>query len=238
MYFEVGDAFFKNIVENTAIEKSFLAFKNTDFFERYMLNAYQFSAAKTASEAKALQYIVYNEKKELKPYEEFYKDAEKITDIVNDTWFRTEYDNCSRSAVMADEWRSLDENKDLYPYWVFHTTPEHAIDDDCDDMNEMVFRIGDDDSDNCFPPLHFNCQCYTEPADDADVEENNYHIASDEEAQEFLRNSVDEDFSFNPGIQGTMPNTGDYFEDLPNANKADWKLFDIPPISDKYLDND
>ena len=203
-----------------------------------MLNAYQFSAAKTASEAKALQYLVYNEERELKTFQDFKNDAEEITDIVNDTWLRTEYDNCGKCAVMGEEWNKLEADKDLYPYWVYHTTPEHEIDDECDDMNGMVFRIDDEDSDNIFPPNHFNCQCFTEPVDDSDIEENGYNIATPEDSQEFLRNSVDEDFRFNPGKQGSLPNSGNYFDDLPSANDSDWKLFDLPPISDSYLSSE
>ena len=77
-----------------------------------MLNVYQFSAAKTKSTQKALQYLVYNEKKELKSFKEFYEDASQATDIVYDTWMRTEYDNASKCAVAGDEYQRYDSDKD------------------------------------------------------------------------------------------------------------------------------
>ena len=122
-----------------------------------MLNVYQFSAAKTKSTQKALQYLVYNEKKELKSFKEFYEDASQATDIVYDTWMRTEYDNASKCAVAGDEYQRYDSDKDLYPYWVFHTSAQHDKEDECDDLDGMVFRIGDDEGDRAFPPNHWNC---------------------------------------------------------------------------------
>ena len=198
-----------------------------------MLNAFQFSAAKTASTNKALKYLVYDGQKQEKTFSEFKNDAEKITDIVYDTWFRTEYDTVTKCAVAGDEFRRYEEDKDVYPYWVYHVSQEHDHDDECDDLDGMVFRIDDDEGAKCFCPNHFNCVCYTEQADDDDIKENGYHLADDEDTQELLRNSVDEDFRFNPGKQ-TLPNEGGYFEDLPSANDCDWKLFDLPPISDSY----
>jgi hypothetical protein len=210
-----------------------LAFKDTSFFERYMLNAYQFSAAKTASTQKTLQYLVYDSKKELKPFKDYYEDAEKVTNIVCDTWMRTEYDNASKCAVAGEEYQRFDSDKDLYPYWVFHTSSQHDKEDECDDLDGMVFQIGDDEGDRCFPPNHWSCQCVVEQADSDDVKENDYHFANDEDTQEFLRNSVDEDFRFNPGKQ-CLPNEGNYFDDLPSANDSNWKLFDVEPESEKY----
>lgn len=177
-----------------------------------MLNTAQFSSAKTADVGKKLQAAVFTEDKTVKSYSRYYKDAEKITDIVNNTWLRTERDLCVRQSVQAESFLRMQADADLYPYWVYSGAMDDREREEHEELEGKIFRIGDPDSDACFPPNGWNCRCSGESTDEGKP-------LTSHEAKEFLNKEVDKDFRYNAAIQGPMPNTGGYFEDIKNANQ-------------------
>jgi hypothetical protein len=122
-----------------------------------MLNAAQFSAAKSAAEAKLIQAEVFDEKKQVRTYTEFEKAAKQVADISQKTWLRVEYESQRRAIVMGEQFRQMMEDKELYPYWVYkgmmddRERPEHV------ELEGKVFRIGDPEGDSCWPPNDWNC---------------------------------------------------------------------------------
>jgi len=227
-YRRYKEIFTKEIVDNTGIRAEFKNFKNTAAHERYLLNAAQFSAAKSAAEAKALQAAVFNEKGEIKPFSKYKKDADEITEIQQKTWLRVEYETCRRNAVQGDQFRQMQKDRDLYPYWIYigvmdaRERPEHVA------LEKKVFRIGDPAGDSIYPPNGWNCRCKGEPVDDLYLQENNLIPTPPKEAAELLEKEVNDQFRYNPAKSGTLPKKHSYFEVLPNANKANYELFDMP----------
>jgi len=211
------------------VKDSFEALSNTDFWEKYMLNAFQFSAAKNATEMKmlqqnVLQQNVFNENKERRSFSEFKNlpEVQNIMDKFNgpDWWLRTEYDLASQGAVMAEKWERDHANRDINPYWIYVCADEPC--DICEPLDGMIFKY-DEASDELFPPNHFNCGCSTEPTDDAGEDEEN--LTSSEDIESGLA-AVPEQFQGNVGTDGIFPREGSsYFETLPNANDADSEMF-------------
>ena len=193
-----------------------------------MLNTAQFSSGKAADLGKQLQAAVFDENNTVKSYSKYYKDAEKITNIVNDTWLRVERDMCVRQCVQAEAFLRMQADADLYPYWQYVGVmdsverPEHVA------LEAKIFRIGDPAGDACFPPNDWNCRCSGESTDEGKP-------LTNEQAKEFLLNDVDKDFRYNAAIQGPMPNTGSYFEELSSANKANAEVVvDEQPEEKEY----
>jgi hypothetical protein len=197
-----------------------------------MLNAAQFSSAKEATKSKLMQGALRNSEGEMQSFSKFEKDASKIADIVNETWLRTEYESCRRQAIQGEQFRQLQEDKDLYPYWVYHGVMDDRERDEHVVLEGLVFKIGDPEGDACYPQNGWNCRCSAESVDDQYLEENKLKALTNEEAKGYLESDVDQQFRTNPAIQGTLPNTGSYFEVMGSANEGNAKLFNLPKAID------
>lgn len=228
IYTQYTKLFFQNIVENTRIGKDFADFKDTSIYERYMLNAAQFSAAKSDAESKMIQSLVFDDNHVRQGYSAFKADAKEVTDIFNETWLRVEYDTSVRQAVAAEQFRSYRADKDLYPFWRYlHTTSRNPNIEHLQLVGN-VYRIGDPESDAVFPPGNWNCSCGSEQLSGMDMDEGGLSARTNEEAKADLDNEVNPQFRFNPADRGILPKESHtYFEILPNANAANGDLFNI-----------
>lgn len=222
VYKGYNNLFFKALVNNTSIKTDFEAFKDTQIYERYLLNAVQFSAAKNTAETKLLQQAVFDEDRVVKSYSRFKKEAKEITNIFQETWLRTEYDTAIQQATNAELFTRMRKDSDIYPYWVYlmttslHPRDEHLI------LVGSVFRIGDPEGDRCFPPNGFNCGCGSQTVDDSYLEENDVTVRSGKEALEH----VDQQFRFNPADQGILPKEShSYFQATRSANSLNHSNF-------------
>lgn len=233
IYLKYNELFTANLLAGTAIKSSFEKLKDTSLYERFMLNSYQFSAAKSAAEAMLIQHELFDEKGNIRSFSRFKKAAREVTDISQETWLRVEYDNSRRMAVQAQQFTRMREDADLYPYWVYHGVmdsrerPEHVA------MEGKVFKIGDPAGDACFPFNDWNCRCSGDQIDESELA--GRKVYEGESARKILESEdedgkplVDPQFRYNPADQGMMPNTGRYFEEaLADANAADASLFGI-----------
>lgn|GEM_PF-2349639 len=196
---------------------------------------FQFSAAKSAAEAKTLQSLVYDEDKKIKSPSKFNKEAKEVTDIFQETWLRVERDICVRSSVQGERFRSMMEDSDLYPYWIYKGVMDDREREEHVELEGQIFKIGDPAGDACFPPDDWNCRCSGDELDDDELA--NRKVNTNSEAKQLLDEHVDEQFRYNPAEQGMFPNDKhSYFEVLGNANKANAELFDEGDIeSDESL---
>jgi hypothetical protein len=158
MYSSYNDAFFKAMTDGLTINTTFKNLTNTDFWEQYMLNSFQFSSAKSLAEMRLLQQMVFDENKVKKSFSKFVKDVEAagIQEKFR-TWTRVEYDLASRGAVMAEKWKQIWQDRDINPYMVYQTRHdarvrfEHSLNDG------LVMRIDSLKAQMLYPPLDWNC---------------------------------------------------------------------------------
>jgi hypothetical protein len=195
----------------------------------YNLNAAQFAAGKALAEAELLKNLAsefiskISDKEAAK--EAYIKEAEQATDIIESTWLTTEIDAAEQQATSIEDFTNFSQNSDEYPYWQYlETTAEHPREEHLELVGN-VYRIGDPESDALFPPNGWNCQCGTLPLTEDDLGERTPQ--NPEQALSAL-DKIDPAFRYNPAQQGMFPNEGhSYFEALPDANKANGKLFGI-----------
>lgn len=228
--------FFDAIIEESAMTTTFLKFESTAVYERYMLNAAQFAAAKQTAENELLKKaaeIIDPEGKGVS-YDKYKPEAEKICARSKDTWLRVEYDTARNNAVSGAQFQRMETDKELYPIWRYRGVmdskerPEHV------EMEGMVFRIGDPAGDACFPPGDWNCRCVGIQEDDRYLQQTGARVQTNAEAEKLLDKYVAPEFQFNAARQGNLPKENhSYFEALGNANEANRSTFGLPPAKDE-----
>lgn len=212
------------------MQSAFTEFKDTGIYERYMTNIAQFSAAKSYSEARMLQDAVFDRAGKVRSYREFEREATSITDIQQKTWLRVEYETCRRNAISGSKFAQMQEDADLYPYWIYkgrmdgRERPDHVA------MEGKIFRIGDPAGDACFPPNDWNCRCVGDPIDAAELERTGQRAQTDKEAKTLLEDNVDEQFRYNAATQGPLPNDHSYMDNFRSANEGNAGFFGDPKM--------
>ena len=231
IYAAYNEKILNGIIDNTSIKADFEAFKDTGIWERYTLNAAQFSSAKSVAESNLIQAAIMKDGK-VQSFSKFEKEANQIAETVNQTWLRTEYELCKHEAVMGENFRRMEQDRDLYPYWVYQGVMDDVEREEHVALEGLVFRIGDPASDDAYPPNGWNCRCSADPVDDDYLTENNLNALTSDQAAGYLESDVDPQFRFNAAIQGTLPNTGSYFEAMGSANEGNASLFNLPKSSE------
>lgn len=215
MYASYNDAFFSTMVAGMGINTTFEQLRNTDFWEQYMVNAFQFSAAKSASEMKYLQSLLYDEKKQKRSYSEFRKAAQPFQ-AKFEHWFRTEYDLASRGSIMADKWQRIYRDRDINPYAIYRTREKAC--EICSPLNGLQFDINSPMAQKLYVPNHFNCMCTWDTTDKGKP-------LSDDELKKYVDN-VPEDFRYNVGMDGILPSKNHtYFDVIQSANDFSYNNF-------------
>jgi len=228
-----NDAFFE--AEYNSISKWAEAYVNeapTALYERYILNYTQFSAAKTLTEAKELQKLVFNSDGSIKPIGKFINDANEYKKQISDTWLRVEYDNAVGNGVMADKFLQMEEDKDIYPYWKYETMHDSRVRHDHRELDGKIFEIGDPYGDSVIPRNAFNCRCTFKNVDYGKPQ-------TKAQSKELLEKYVNEQFRFNPAKQGMFPKQNcPYIDNLKAAgNKIQYTSLssmggNVPPLAD------
>lgn len=218
--------FWDIIKEQTNVQSDYDKFRDTGVYERWMLNAAQFSAAKDVAVNGMMKTVLFDDKGVRQSFSAFRNDCKAITDVTNDQWLRVEYDSGLRQAIAGQQFISYREDSDLYPYWQYlETTSDHPRDSHLELVGN-IYRIGDADSDLVFPPSDWNCGCGSEQIDDQYLKDNGKSVRSNDEAKSDLENAVPPQFRFNSADSGILPKSGhSYFQTLSSANEADGTLF-------------
>ncbi len=145
---------FKEGVKNADIGINYNA--PDDVFRTAMeQNLFHFSAAKTLAEIQELNRLF----RESKNFEEFHREAKKITDVFNRTWQKTEWDTAVLTAEAASNYRRLMMNKALFPYWEYRTAgddkvrPRHRL------LEGIILHHSDKRWKKIFPPNDWLCRC-------------------------------------------------------------------------------
>lgn len=230
-----NEIFFSNIVDEMGIKASFTAFKDTSIYERFMLNAAQFSATKSNTFTQFVQSQIFDDTGKVRTYDKFREKAEEIVKPMNEVWLRVEYESGRRQCVQSERYLKMYADRDLYPYWQWRGRMDNREREAHVEMEGKIFHIGDPAGDKCFAPADWNCRCDSEPVDDDYLEEHGLQPVGPNELTSILKNNVAEQFQRSP-VAGSLPNTGTYFESMKSANQGNAEIFGLPDIkSDKKL---
>ncbi|MGZ3753594.1 MAG: minor capsid protein [Mucilaginibacter sp.] len=169
-------------------------------------NAWQFSAAKSASQIRDMNAALIGPDGKLRSYNDFKIAAQQITNEQL-RWLRTEYDSAIAGAQMAAKWKNIVAKNDKFPLLQFDAVIDERTSAICRPLDKVTLPVDDPFWRVYYPPNHFNCRSTVrqlrtgEVTDKADIK---------------YPENVPDNFKFNVGIEGrAFPTDGDYYDDLP-----------------------
>ncbi|ANQ49605.2 hypothetical protein MY04_4788 [Flammeovirga sp. MY04] len=87
------------------------------------------------------------------------EDAPTMDKLYNTNWLRTEYNHTVRSCQSAEEWQSLQEDKDLYPFLRYNPSVAAEQRSEHKKLYGVIKHIDDPFWDTWLPPSAWNCKC-------------------------------------------------------------------------------
>lgn len=119
------------------------------------INIFHFSAAKTVAEITELNRLF----RKSKSFDEFYKEASKVTDVFNKTWMETEYDTALLVAESASNYWRLKKQAKLFPYWQYTAVMDGKTRKSHAELHGVILPANDPLWKKIMPPLGWRCRC-------------------------------------------------------------------------------
>jgi len=166
-------------------------------------NVFTFSGMKTYHQLKEASQLLVTEKGEIKPFQKFKEDVEKIHSKYNERYLEVEYNFAVHSAQMAVKWNEYEQDGEDYNLQ-YRTSGDDKVRADHAVLNRTTLPLSDPFWDSYTPPIDWGCRCTI-----VQVLKNKYPESNSAEAQELgkkatTRISADGTnklamFRFNPG---------------------------------------
>jgi SPP1 gp7 family putative phage head morphogenesis protein len=122
----------------------------------FEMNLFRFSAGKTLAQVQAL-----NQAFQSAPSFDIFKiNANRIGDVFNDRWLRTEFDTAVLVGESANNYYSLLQDVDVFPYWEYRTAGDAAVREEHATLDGLILPADDPRWSKIFPPNGWNCRCY------------------------------------------------------------------------------
>jgi SPP1 gp7 family putative phage head morphogenesis protein len=173
-------------------------------------NVYQFSAAKSYTQMKALTEAIVGDDGKVLPWEQYKPLALQINDEQVNQWLQAEYNNAIAGSQMAGKWIGIEKNAETMPMLQYVTAgddrvrPAHAA------MDGTTLPVTDPFWNNYYPPNGWNCRCTVKQGDwQATPAKEVYHPTTTE---------VPQLFRFNAGKEAQVfPDDHPYFDGTPKS---------------------
>ena len=185
--------------------------------KKLLENVYYFSGAKTAAQMKEISGLLLNDKKEMRPFSEFWKDVQSINKEYNQNYLEAEYLFAKQAGQMSSKWSEFNEYGDRY-LLQYRTAGDSKVRDSHALLNRITLPMDDEFWKKYFPPNGWRCRCTTVQVRKGKYEESDSSWAQEmgDEATAGRSNL----FRFNPGIEKTVfPPKHPYFSSLSAAEK-------------------
>lgn len=195
-------------------------------------NLFQFSGAKSLTEAMDFGARIVDENGDKKPFNQYRDEILKLHKDYNVRYLSAEYDNAVASAQMGLKWRNYEA---IGVKWLEYRTagdsrvrPEHAK------LDGLVLRFDSPVWSRGYPPLDWGCRCTAIPADEPA-----------EKTDESAAGKMVKDVITNPVFENNVGKTGVVYKDNhPYFKAIDGKLKELDAIKnygmkpvDKILEN-
>ena len=118
-----------------------------------------FSGAKTFQEVLELTIGTRSSFGDLIPFNDFKKIGIQIDNRYNVNWLETEQQASFRQSQSADDWKDVNEDKDLFPYLEYSTIRDSRVRQDHEEQQGIIKRVDDPFWNTWFPPNGWNCRC-------------------------------------------------------------------------------
>lgn len=188
-----------------------------------------FSGFKTFHEMKEAANLLLDENGDLKPFEQFSNDVQKINEAYNKHYLKTEYNFAVQSAEMAAKWEEQQDDGEGRYLLQYRTAGDKKVRPAHQEMNGITLPASDPFWDKYYPPNGFNCRCTVQK-----VRAAKYPATDSKEAMETGDKATEgkyaEMFRFNPGKQrAAYPAYNSYtIKKCATCKKSGFKLAKIP----------
>ena len=176
---------------------------------------YVFSGAKTYDELKELSSKLLDENSNIKPFNEFWKDAQTIHADYNKAYLEAEYIFATQSAQMASKWQEFETDGDRY-YLQYRTANDDRVRKSHALLHDTTLPPSDPFWDKYYPPNGWRCRCTV-----VQVRKNKYPESNSTQAMQYGADATkgkNNIFQFNPGKQKVIfPKHHPYFKQLTNT---------------------
>lgn len=122
----------------------------------FEMNLFRFSAGKTLAQVQALNQAF----REAPSFDIFRMNANRIGDVFNERWLRTEFDTAVLVGESSATYHSLMRDVDVFPYWEYRTAGDAAVREEHAALDGLILPANDPRWARIFPPNGWNCRCY------------------------------------------------------------------------------
>ena len=201
-------------------------------------NIFFFSGFKTHHELVQVSQLLKDGNGNIKPFQQFLKDVEKIDDTYNRNYLNAEYNFATASSQMAVKWKEWEEDGDRYDLQ-YRTAGDDRVRDEHAALNNTTLPPSDPFWQLYLPPNGWNCRCTTVQV------RKGKHPRSDSEKAVAKGNATTNTpkkqiFRFNPGAQEKIfPPKHPYYKAGEAVQKTLKKILEKSAVAaerEKYLE--
>lgn len=142
---------------------------NTAFINALRNNAFVFSGAKTFQQIRLMSDYLTDERGNVRSFKEFKDFAKQTFNEFNVNWLRTERNQATGSAQMAEKWRQIEEEIDLFPFLKYVTVGDARVRESHQVLDGVIKPVGDKFWSEYMPKNGWNCRCTVQQLDQAKV---------------------------------------------------------------------
>ncbi len=147
-------------------------FNDPAMLTAFEMNMFHFSAAKTLEEIQQLNELY----RKSKSFQDFYREAKKITDIANKGWMETEYNTAYQVGASSATYARLMQQSELFPYWQYKTQEDDKVRPTHAALDDLLLPFNDPQWNDIYPPNGWNCRCYVVPRLKSEAEDTDFGL--------------------------------------------------------------
>jgi SPP1 gp7 family putative phage head morphogenesis protein len=173
-------------------------------------NAVTFSLFKNHQNMREVAALLTTDKGELRDYEDFEREALKVSESYNRVWLNTEYNTAVSTAKAASQWQTIQATKKEFPLLQYVTQHDERVRHEHHVYDNTILPVDHPFWNTHTPPNGFNCRCYLKQLRAADSQGKPFEVtkAPNEE-------SYGSQFNFNAGKTGEIfGENHTYYQDL------------------------
>ena len=169
--------------------------------QRLKESNYVFSGIKVFHELNEAFPSMLDDNNELRPFEDFLKDVQKVNNTYNGSYLRTEYNFARQSSLMAARWKHFEKDGERYNLQ-YRTAYDDRVRTSHRKLEGITLPPSSKFWNDYFPPNGWNCRCTV-----VQVRKDKYPESNEREAinlgSQATAGKHQEMFKFNPGIAMT-----------------------------------
>lgn len=154
-------------------------------------NVHSFSAAKSATELREMNLLLFDSDGNQRPWREFRDLAREVHEIHNVNYLEAEFLNAQAGGQMASQWLRYQEGKEDLPNLIYQTVGDDRVRQTHRGLDGITLPIDDPFWDTYYPPNGWRCRCDVIQTDtDTDDPTESMNRARGQEVKPYFQRNV------------------------------------------------